>query len=151
MKYSFVIISALLVFMVTSDAFSQPSRRGPGNGNRFENLNLTDSQKEKVQVLRENHLNQVNNLRDELDRLRIDKRALMRSKDIDRSKVMAHEKKMIELREQIALSRMEFRLDVYELLDDKQKEQFSMRSFDNDSNSKRGGAFFKSGRRGFCR
>jgi periplasmic protein CpxP/Spy len=145
----------LLVFIFAAEAASQPFGRGRGqgrgDGSCFTNLNLTQDQQDKVNQIRDNHFSEVNKMRDELDRLRIDKRSMMRQTDLNRNDYLNLEKKMSALREKIHLANADFRMNVYELLDADQKEQFSKGNFYPQKRG-RAGAYFRGGQgRGFYR
>jgi Spy/CpxP family protein refolding chaperone len=145
----------LLVFFFVADAAAQQygRGRGPGRGDGqcFTNLNLTQQQQDKVTKLRGDHFNEVNKMRDELDRLRIDKRAMMRQTNLNRNDYLNIEKKMSALREEIHLASADFRMNVYELLDADQKEQFSKGYYGNQKRGKAGANFRGGQGRGFNR
>jgi Spy/CpxP family protein refolding chaperone len=153
MKNITAIMVALFLIVLAVEISAQPfgGKRGfrGGDGCRIEKLNLTDDQKAKINDLREKHMQQTGDLHDQLDKLRIDKRAMFRGEKLNRNEVLNIEKKMSQLREQIALSNAEHKLDIYELLTDDQKEQF-LKDAPRGMRGERGGAMFRGNRR-FCK
>jgi Spy/CpxP family protein refolding chaperone len=142
MRYTIFGLAIMLLFVAATDNFAQ---RGGGKGRnwspncRLEALDLTQEQQTKIDDLRNQHQNEVGKLRDDLDRLRIDKRAALRNSNVDRNAYLDIEKKMSDIREKIALSGAEFRMDVLELLNDEQKEKFSNMNFGKGNRGMMGG------------
>jgi len=151
MRYNIAAITIMMfVILFTTDAISQPHRFGRG-GCRFDGLNLTEDQQKKIDDLRESHQNEMGKLHDELDKLMIEKRSMMRGDNLDKRMYIDSEKRMSELREKIALNRAEFKMAVYDILTPEQKENFRKSGFGNDGMGKRGGGFHRNMDRGFCR
>jgi len=155
MKNSLIgIFLIAFVFMLFSEASAQPRRERNEPGWRLKELNLTKEQEAKIDELMDTHRKEMSTLRDELDRLRIDKRAMVRDTKIQKDAYMSLEKKMSSLREKMSLMRAEHRMDIHGLLTDEQREQFQKgidgrggRGFRGD----RDGARFRMNRMGFCR
>ena len=127
MKYNFVSFSIVIfVFFMTANTAAQTSKnnRRSMHDCKLSELNLTDEQQKKLDELKEGHFIEASKLRDELDKMRIDKRAMMRSDNLDKNNILDLTKKMNELKGKIALSGDEFRINVYELLTDQQKQDF---------------------------
>jgi Spy/CpxP family protein refolding chaperone len=151
MKFHMPLIITMIILISALQISAQPfgNRKGMGGrdkGCRIDNLNLTEEQLSKINPIRENHYKNVGELRDELDRLRIDKRSMFRTSDINKNDYLSLEKKMSQLREKIALSGAEFRMEIYEILTDDQKKELN-----KENKGNRSGAFFKNqNRRGIC-
>lgn len=153
MKYNLAAITIMMfVLLFSTDAISQPHRFGRGGkGNcRLDGLNLTEDQQKKIDDLRDSHWNEVGKLHDELDKLKIEKRTMMRGDNLDKRVYIDSEKKMSELREKIALTRAEHKMAIYDVLTPEQKEKFQKFGFGNDG-MERGGGFHRNMNKGFCR
>jgi Spy/CpxP family protein refolding chaperone len=156
MKYNLLGLAVLLFsFVLITDAVAQSGRgRGGGGKNqgwRLSGLNLTQDQQEKINELRNNHWNETSKLKNDLDRLRIDKREMMSQKEVNKNDYLNIEKKMSSLREKIHLSGAEFRMNVYEILDADQREQFSQGNFNTQKRGRAGAGFRNNFQRGYCR
>lgn len=155
MKYNFVSLSiVLIVLLITAGAVAQPMKHGGKSmdGCRFNGLNLTEVQQQKIDALKENHFNEVSKLRDELDKMRIDKRAMMRADKLDKNSILELTKKMSELKGKIALAGETFRMNVYELLTDEQKQDFKKMGPRHERMEKRMMRHMpRNGRRGNCK
>jgi Spy/CpxP family protein refolding chaperone len=152
MKYNLLgvvvfLFSFLLIADTAAQSFGKGRGAGRGDGRQLTGLNLTEDQQTKVDKLRADHRNEVVGLRDELDRLRIDKRQMMRQTDVNKNEYLNLEKKMSSLREKIHLAGAEFRMNVYELLDAEQKEKFSQGNFENRREGRAGSNFGGRGNR----
>jgi Spy/CpxP family protein refolding chaperone len=155
MKFNFLGVAIILFsFLLITDAAAQSYGRGKGaargDGWRMANLNLTQDQQDRIEKLRTDHFNEAGRLRDELDRLRIDKRSMMRETDLNKTNYLNLEKRMSGIREKISLSRAEFRMNIYELLDADQKEKFTRGGFGYQMKGRAGANFRDNVRRGFC-
>ncbi|MHC1737292.1 MAG: Spy/CpxP family protein refolding chaperone [Ignavibacteriaceae bacterium] len=87
-------------------------------------FNLSDKQIESVQTLRNALDKDMIDLRADLDRLRLEKRDLCRSDKFSKSSLKAIEEKFIAQQTKIRMKNLDFRMSVYDLLDDKQKEEW---------------------------
>jgi Spy/CpxP family protein refolding chaperone len=151
MKYNFLGIAVILFSLaILTEAAAQPYGRGRGLGNeqgwRLSGLNLTQDQQDKITKLRTDHRNEVSKTRDDLDRLRIDKREMMRQNNINKNDYINLEKRMSSLREKIHLSGAEFRMQVYEILDTDQRQQLAQGTLGKGKKGKAGAQ----SKRGFC-
>jgi Spy/CpxP family protein refolding chaperone len=117
---------AMLVvsFVMDTSAQNRKFKRGDYGHRMIENLNLTDDQQTKVDDLRIKHQKEMIDLRSDLDKARLDVRELKNKKDFNRSDLLSLTEKMNNIKNKIALARTNHQMDVYELLDDKQKEEW---------------------------
>ena len=99
------------------------------NGNRLDRmqalLNLTDDQKAKISDLRFEHEQMAIETRSEIQKNRLVVRKMMTDNKIDNDKLLKITKENNELHGKIKLSRTTMWLDVYTMLDDTQKEQWT--------------------------
>jgi len=111
----------LLVFAIGISA--QP---GPGMGNCkaaiVEKLNLTPDQEKKIEDLRMNHEKKMIDFRADMEKLQLEKKELLNKADYDRKSFLALEEKIMKQRNTIEMAMANHRMDVYEVLDAKQKE-----------------------------
>jgi len=92
-------------------------------------LNLTDEQKSKVESVRESHLKEMTPLRSELYTKKTELRALWAQKTPDRKAILAKQKEISKLRDQMSEKRTVHRLDMRGILTSEQQEQLSARKY----------------------
>ncbi len=116
-------LSAIFIFATISDANAQKRGDMRQNFNRMhEQLNLTDQQKAKVEELRLKHQEQMIDMRAELEKARLENQKLRNSDNLNRSDVISQTKKMNNIKNNMAESRVNHKMDVYELLTDEQRK-----------------------------
>ncbi len=100
-----------------------------GNGTRFESmqsrLGLTDEQTSKISDLRFEHEKMALEARNEIQTHRLIVRKMMADNEIDQDKLLKISSENSKLQEKIKTSRTKMWLEVYNLLDDAQKEKFT--------------------------
>lgn len=122
----------LVIAMVTSViAFGGPERgwgRGPGMGpcggykaSLLAGLGLTDEQEVKIAALREAHLKEVKPLQDKIFSKRGDLRLLWLERTPDQAKIIATEKELRQLHNELDEKRAQHRLAVYNVLTPEQR------------------------------
>jgi Spy/CpxP family protein refolding chaperone len=109
----------LLMLIFAGSIFAQPRR-----SYLYDKLSLTDQQISQIEKLRDQHLKKMSDYRNELNKLAIDLRTEWRSSNPDRKKIESLTNKMSELRSKMNQDRLNHWFDVYNLLDEKQKEKF---------------------------
>ncbi|MBB3320804.1 MULTISPECIES: ATP-independent periplasmic protein-refolding chaperone Spy [Atlantibacter] len=96
--------------------------RGPHHDMMFNNLNLTDAQKQQIREI-------MKAQRDKMKRPSLDERramhALVASDTFDRAKAEETVNKMAEQHKEMMLSRMETQNKIYNILTPEQKKQFN--------------------------
>lgn len=113
-------LTILLVMLVfAGSVFAQPRRPY-----LYDKLNLTDQQISQIEKLRDQHLKKMSDYRNELSKLAIDLRSEWRNSNPDKKKIEALTNKMSELRSKMNQDRLNHWFDIYNLLDEKQKEKF---------------------------
>lgn len=115
----FIPVFLVLVLGLSLNLFGQPYR-----GYLLDKLNLTDKQLSEFEKLRDEHLKKMSDFRNEIQKLAIDLRTEWRKSNPDKKKIDALTDKMSELRNKMQKQRLNHWFDVYNLLDEKQKEKF---------------------------
>ncbi|MCX8057067.1 MAG: Spy/CpxP family protein refolding chaperone [Ignavibacteria bacterium] len=110
---------AVITIVFFGNLIGQPLR-----GYFRDKLDLTDKQIAEIEKLRDEHLKKMSDLKNELEKLAIDLRSEWRKSNPDRKKIEVLTDKMSELRARIQKQRLNHWFDVYNLLDEKQKEKF---------------------------
>ncbi|BDQ01657.1 periplasmic heavy metal sensor [Ignavibacterium sp.] len=87
-----------------------------------ERLNLTDAQKAKVEELRLNHQKKMIDLKANLEKKEVELNALRRSDKLNRSDLLKLTKEISEIRNSMAVEKANHQMDIYELLDNNQKQ-----------------------------
>lgn len=116
-----IILSLIVVVLFSWSAtlLAQPYR-----GYLIDKLDLSDKQLNDIEKLRDDHLKKMTDLRSELEKLGIDLRSEWRKSSPDRKKIEALTDKMSEVRAKMQKQKLNHWFDVYNLLDEKQKEKF---------------------------
>jgi Spy/CpxP family protein refolding chaperone len=151
-----MIIASLLVtlFFGTTALFAQPQKplgpNGRSMGPRFDGtrmqfmLNLTDEQTKTFNDIRYKHQMEAIDLRAELDKNRAEVRKMMADENVNSDKLLALTKANNEILAKMRTSRTQMWLDVYNILDDNQKEIWTTRF--NQFGGRQGKGFRAGGR-----
>lgn len=120
MKTKIMMFALFVVFFGGAlSVFAQPYR-----GYLIDKLNLSDKQISEIEKLRDEHLKKMSDFRNELDKLAVDLRSEWRKSTPDRKKIESLTDKMSDIRAKMQKQRLNHWFDVYNLLDEKQKEKF---------------------------
>ena len=126
---------------------------GFGNGTRFERmqsvLNLTDEQTTTISDLRFEHEQMALEANSEIQKHRLIVRKMMTDNNIDQEKLIKITNENSELQGKIKLSRTALWLEVYNMLDDTQKEQWTKTFGQNGRGGKSAKGIHKQGRGGY--
>ncbi len=118
----------LLVFTIGISA--QPGT-GMGMGKRkaviAEKLNLTADQEKKIEDIRTNHQKKMIDLRADMAKLHLEKKELLNKGNFDRKSFLALEEKIMKQKNTIEMVMANHQMDVYDVLDAKQKELWNDR------------------------
>lgn len=117
-KFNLALIG-LLIAVFAGSMFAQPRRPY-----LYDKLNLSDQQITQIEKLRDQHLKKMSDYRNELSKLAIDLRSEWRSSNPDKKKIESLQNKMNEIRTKMSQDRLNHWFDIYNLLDEKQKEKF---------------------------
>ncbi|RPI69893.1 MAG: hypothetical protein EHM47_13100 [Ignavibacteriales bacterium] len=116
----------------------------------IEKLNLTEEQENKISDLRTNHQKKMTDYKAELEKAKIDMRDIRNSSGVSRNNLISAVEKMNDVKNKMAVERINHHMDVYELLNDEQKEIWREQKpsrdhqgfgFRNKSNGKRFNCF----------
>lgn len=123
-----IVYLLLISLIITGFIYSTEAQRKFKKGemvpppNVLEQLNLTDTQKDKIEDLRFNHHKEMIELKAELQLKMLEMRKLKSSDDLNRSKVISMTKEINEIRNKISLARANHQMDIYEVLDNTQRK-----------------------------
>lgn len=118
-------IIAIASLLLISDSFAQFSGKGRGrNQGCIQNLNLTDTQQQKIKDLRLTHQEEMIKLRSEIDLKQLEIKKMFNNSDVSRSKYLSAVDDLSAVRNKLSQARANHKMDIYELLDDDQKKEF---------------------------
>ncbi len=128
MKRTFLLlILATLITGISAPDTSAQHRKfkcGDFHKQRMENLNLNEGQRTKVDELRNIHQKEMIDLRAELQKAQLDVREIKNKADFKRNDLINAVEKISSIKNKIALKRANHQMDIYELLDENQKEMW---------------------------
>ncbi|RJR31452.1 MAG: periplasmic heavy metal sensor [Desulfobacteraceae bacterium] len=129
MKKLLIPMVAILSFSVAS-AFAQPWGKGMREGyGRFphnnQSLNLTQEQTDQLQRMRESYVRGVTHLQNRLFSKQGEIRLLWKETDPDREKIMAKEKEISRIQEELSEKEIQFQLDCRSILTEEQKAKLT--------------------------
>lgn len=120
-----VIISLILIF--STDAFAQKGTHwgmGQMKCRIAEKLDLTADQKVQIDKLRDKHQKSMIDYQAEMKKLSLDVKNLWKAEKPDKKQIESATDKLSALRSKMQKEKLAHWFDVYNLLDDKQKESF---------------------------
>lgn len=123
-------IAAILFIALISTQFSygQMERRGMNQGDHhkmmMEKLNLTDTQKEAVEVLHFSHKREMIDLKAALEKKKLDKQELLSKGNYTRDNYLGNVKAISDAKDIMAIAKANHRMDVYDLLTEEQRKTF---------------------------
>jgi len=124
MKKLIVLLLVGSIVFASSTMFAQPFNRKPMNGQKqiTQLLKLNDSQLKKFNELRFANQEKIIDLKAKIQKDRLKIREMAASKNINKSTIMGLIDEISSLRSTMAKQRMEMWFDVYNILDDTQKD-----------------------------
>lgn len=129
-----VIVLALAVAVMFTGSLAMAGPRGWGQGMspgygwstyRASNLNLTEEQSGKLQMMRENYLKEITPLQNRMISLRSEMRLLWNAASPDREKITAKQKEISELQRQLDEKATAYRLDCRAVLTPEQQSKMA--------------------------
>lgn len=123
-------IAAILFIALISTQFSygQMERRGMNQGDHhkmmMEKLNLTDTQKDAVEVLHFSHKREMIDLKAALEKKKLDKQELLSKGNYTRDNYLGNVKAISDAKDIMAIAKANHRMDVYDLLTEEQRKTF---------------------------
>ena len=126
MKNLIVVIAVLfLINLVNQEMFSQKREHRGGKDFRMdikERLNLTAEQEIKIEGLRLSHEEAMIKLRADLELKELEMRKIRSSDKMSRSEMLRITKEISAIKDEMALARVNHRMDVYDNLDANQRK-----------------------------
>ncbi|MEN6509597.1 MAG: Spy/CpxP family protein refolding chaperone [Smithella sp.] len=128
-KIALALTAAVLGLLLTSQAFAWGP--GPGRGNGLcrnaglENLNLTDSQKTKIEAIQSEDYKVTRPLREKIFDKSAELRRLWLQKNPDRNRITAAQKELRTLRDEIQDRQTAMKFDIHKVLTAEQNEKLA--------------------------
>ena len=153
MKKLSISIALMIAFVVAASGnFYSQQMDKPGRQNMrdrmFEKLNLTQDQKDKIADLMIEHQKGMIDLRADLQKKRLDMKELVHKGNFSRSDFLNAIKDVTNAKDKIATAKANHMMDIYELLTDQQKKDFSDMHLMRGSMQERGGRMDEQGQMG---
>jgi len=95
----------------------------------YKSLNLTEEQQDQISTMKINHKMEMVDLKANLQKNEIELTSLKNKGNYTRDQYLSAIRSINSARDEIAISRAEFQMDVYQILDDKQKQEWNKMSF----------------------
>ena len=123
-----IVLSIVITAIVIQNVSAQNKTKGNWNLEHlsvYNRLNLTDEQQDQISTMKINHQMEMVDLKANLKKQEIELTSLKNEGNYTREEYLAEIKSINSARDAIAISRAEFQMDVYQLLDDNQKEEWN--------------------------
>jgi len=129
MKTKILVIAAIIVsaFMIQG-IFAQGTMNHKNKGDRFpmsQKLNLTEEQQDQISTMRLNHQMGTVDLKANLEKKKLEMAELKNNGNYTREQYIAKVEAINSAKNQLAISKANFQMDVYQLLDDTQKQEWN--------------------------
>jgi len=128
----FAIIVVALTVMMVQNGFTQERMKCRKDGNHFpmfQKLNLTEAQQDQIVTLRLNHQMEMIDLKANLQKKKLELIELKNKGNYTREAYIDNVEAINSAKNQIAISKANCQMDIYQLLDDKQKKEWNKSSF----------------------
>ena len=125
------LLSILTIIILTfsiQNIFAQDMSCHKREGHRFsmiQKLNLTDTQKDQISKLRLNQKMEMVDLKANLEKNKIEMMELKNNGNYTREQFISKVESINNAKNEIAISKANFQMDVYQLLDDNQKSEWN--------------------------
>ena len=119
-----IIVSALMI----QGIFAQGTMNHKNKGDHFpmfQKLNLTEEQQDQISTMRLNHQMEMVDLKANLEKKKLEMAELKNKGNYTREQYIAKVEAINSAKNQIAISKANFQMDVYQLLDDTQKQEWN--------------------------
>jgi len=127
-----VVITILISIFIFQNLLAQNRNKDNFNSDNYpmyKRLNLTEEQQDQISTMKINHQMEMVDLKANLEKNEIELTSLKNKGNYTREQYLAAIRSINSARDEIAISRAEFQMDVYQILDDKQKEEWNKMSF----------------------
>ena len=131
-SYIFAIIVVALTVMIVQNGFTQERMKCRKDGNHFpmfQKLNLTEAQQDQIITLRLNHQMEMIDLNANLQKKKLELIELKNKVNFTREAYIDNVEAINSAKNQIAILKANCQMDIYQLLDDNQKEEWNKCSF----------------------
>jgi len=129
MKNKVISIAALIILaFATQNILAQDMNRHNKEGHQFsmfQKLNLTDTQKDQIVKLRLNNKMQMVDLKANLEKKKIEMMELKTNGNYTREQFISKVEAINKAKNEIAISKANIQMDVYQLLDETQKAEWN--------------------------
>ena len=133
MKSKIIIFATVLAaLLISGNLFSQEFRQGNRErqemrkGDRIqEKLNLSDEQVDKIEELKLSHRKEMISLRADIEMKEVDQEELKNGLNFTREEYLKKVNEIISAKNKLELARANHQMDVYQLLDDNQKQEWN--------------------------
>ncbi len=122
------IVTIILLAFATQTIFAQEMTRHNKESHKFsmfQNLNLTEAQKDQITKLRLNSKMQMVDLKANLEKEKIGMMELKNNGNYTREQFISKVEAINHAKNKIAISKANFEMDVYQLLDETQKTEWN--------------------------
>lgn len=126
MKKLIIVLSVLFAITALNQQLFAQKKDNPRSrdyrGDLKEQLNLSEDQEKKIETLRLSNKEDMIKFKSDLELKELEIRKLKSSDKLSRNEMINLTKEMNEIKNQIALTRTNHQMDVYDLLDDSQRK-----------------------------
>jgi Spy/CpxP family protein refolding chaperone len=120
-----VLVAVLSVAFISQESFSQKrfhKKQNEFRGQFMTKLNLTEEQEKKFEQLRFAHQEKMVKLRSDVELKELELKKLTSGDNVTRSEMLKLTKELNEIKNEIAIARVNHKMDVYDNLDANQKK-----------------------------
>lgn len=128
----FAIIVVALTVLLGQNGFTQERMNCRKDGNQFrifQKLSLTETQQDQIVNLRLNHQMEMIDLKANLQKKKLEMSELKNNGNYTREDFLNKVEAINSVKDEIAISKANFQMDIYQLLDDNQKKEWNKCSF----------------------
>ena len=133
MKSKILVLAAVLAaLLISGNLFSQEFREGNRERDEFRNreriqekLNLSTEQVDKIEALKLSHRKEMIGLRADVEKKEVELEELKNTLNFSRDAYLNKINEIISAKNKIELARANHQMDVYQLLDDNQKQEWN--------------------------
>ncbi len=128
----FAIIVVALTVLIGQNGFTQERMNCRKDGNQFrifQKLSLTETQQDQIVNLRLNHQMEMIDLKANLQKKKLEMSELKNNGNYTREDFLNKVEAINSVKDEIAISKANFQMDIYQLLDDNQKKEWNKCSF----------------------
>lgn len=131
---SLLVISLLIALLVTMALVAQnqhEEKRGNKNFRMYQKLNLTEEQQDQISSMKINHQMEMVDLKGNLEKKKLEMAEMKNYGNYSREQYIAAVESINTAKDEIAISRANFKMNVYEILDADQKKEWNKLSLNS--------------------